>query len=251
MVLLWNTLRFHVANYLHIKPSSSKAFCVNIKLGPNSVTSLWLRPIHGDLFIFFEVLSGRCYLLPDKLLMPEAVRCIVDCGANIGITSLFFASRYRNATIYSVEPHPANFALLQQNVKGQPRIVPINAAIVGLPCPSVHFSTERPAWGNRIETSGVGLEVPAITISQLCEMHTVDRLDLLKIDIEGAEREVFNHADFLSRVALGVIELHGDYSFANFAGDVSSWGGVASLFDQERGVKMITFRGNSAGCQTI
>jgi hypothetical protein len=61
------------------------------------------------------------------------------------------------------------------------------------------------------------------------------------MDIEGAEREVFDHAEFLPRVGLGLIELHRDYTFEKFASDVSSWGGIAS---RERGITMTTFRGS-------
>ena len=61
---------------------------------------------------------------------PENVRVVVDCGANVGITSLFFAAQYRNARIYSIEPDPDNFALLKRNVCQERRIVPICGAIV-------------------------------------------------------------------------------------------------------------------------
>jgi FkbM family methyltransferase len=239
MLLMWNTIRFHFSNHFHINPLFSREFYINVKRDRIPATRLWLRPFAGDLFVFYEVLADRCYDLPPRLLAPHRARCIVDCGANIGFTSLFFASRYPNATIYSVEPHPANFAMLKRNVGHEKRIVPINAAIVGVPRRSVHLSMDKPAWGNQIEMSGTGSEIPAYTISQICEMFKLTQLDLLKIDIEGAEREVFEHADFLCRVGLGLIELHGDYTFDSFVFDVANWGGVAS---RERDVKMITFR---------
>jgi FkbM family methyltransferase len=241
---MWNTIRFHISNRFTIEPLLSKEICVNIKNDFIPATKLWLRPFAGDLFVFYEVLSDRCYDLPDTVLAPEAVRCIVDCGANIGLTSLFLAARYPNATIYSIEPHPANFVMLKRNVQQEPRIIPIHAAIVGIPRPFVRLSANKPAWGNQIEMNGTGAEVPAFTVSQICEMLKVTQLDLIKIDIEGAEQEVFEHAEFVPRVGLGLIELHGDYTFEEFASDVASWGGVAS---RERDIAMITFRriGNS------
>jgi FkbM family methyltransferase len=241
MLLMWNTIRFHVSNCFQFNPRLSGQFYVNVKYGFIPTTRLWLRPFAGDLFVFYEVLYDRCYELPNKLLAPEAVRSIVDCGANIGLTSLFLASRYPNATVYALEPDPANFAMLKQNVCEEKRIIPINAAVVGVPRRSVRFSANKPAWGNRIEVNGTGAEVPALTILQICDMFKVAWLDLVKIDIEGAEREVFDHAKFLPRVGLGLIELHGDYTFEKFSSDVSSWGGVAS---RERGIPMITFRGS-------
>jgi hypothetical protein len=88
----------------------------------------------------------------------------------------------------------------------------------------------------------MGFEVPAITISEMCKIYGLSRLDLLKVDIEGAEREVFANAEFLPRVRLGVIELHGDYTFEQFAADVSRWGGMATLPNGAARPKMITFR---------
>jgi FkbM family methyltransferase len=222
-------------------------FTVRIQIGTTQETELGLRPFDGDIFILYEVLSGETYNIPDELLPPERVYCVVDCGANIGITSLLFASRYPNATIYSIEPHPSNFALLKRNVHKENRIVPINAAVVGLPRPSVHLSADRPAWGNSVNRNNVGFEVPAVTISEICKNYGLSRLDLLKVDIEGGEREVFANAEFLSHVRLGVIELHGDYTFERFAANVSSWGGIATLSNAAGGLKMITFRGNRAG----
>jgi FkbM family methyltransferase len=189
------------------------------------------------------VLLGQCYSLPDNVLCPSGVRSIVDCGANIGITSLFFASRYPNATIYSIEPHPENFALLQQNVRTEKRIVPINAAVVSASSEVVRFSTDRPSWGNMINGKGGGTEVPAITISQILTRFGLAGLDLLKVDIEGAEREIFENGEFLPHVGLGIIELHDGYTFEKFASDVAKWGGVALRAGSPHGCKMITFQG--------
>jgi hypothetical protein len=88
-------------------------------------TTLTLRPFAGDLFVLYEVLAFNAYHIASSLLLPDDVRIVVDCGANIGITSLFLAARYPRAKILSVEPHPENFALLKANVAAVPRIVPI------------------------------------------------------------------------------------------------------------------------------
>jgi FkbM family methyltransferase len=226
-------------------------FTVRVQIGSSQERELGLRPFDGDIFILYEVLLGESYSIPDELLPPEQVYCIVECGANIGITSLLFASRYPNATIYSIEPHPSNFALLKRNVSNESRIVPINAAVVGLARPSVHLSADRPAWGNSLNTNNVGFEVPAITISEMCKIHDLSRLDLLKVDIEGAEREVFANAEFLPRVRLGVIELHGDYTFQQFAANISSWGGMATPSNGANGLKMVTFSGVTGAASLI
>ena len=96
-------------------------------------TTLTLRPFAGDLFVLYEVLAFNAYHIAPSLLPTDNVRVIVDCGANIGITSLFLAARYPGATILSVEPHPENFALLKANVgtstpyRADPRLLDRNS----------------------------------------------------------------------------------------------------------------------------
>ena len=138
--------------------------------------------------MLYEVLASNAYHIAPSLLPADNVRVVVDCGANIGITSLFLAARYPGATILSVEPHPENFALLKTNVAEVPRIVPIRACVTGTPQSAVRFTTDRPAWGNRIATDDHGVLVPAITIEELCKQNGIEKIDLLKLDIEGARR---------------------------------------------------------------
>ena len=56
-------------------------------------------------------------------------RFIVDCGANIGLSALYFANRYALATIVAIEPEASNFALLCENVASYPNVKPLHAAI--------------------------------------------------------------------------------------------------------------------------
>jgi FkbM family methyltransferase len=155
------------------------------------------------------------------------VRVVVDCGANIGITSLFLAARYPGATILSVEPHPENFALLETNVAEVPRILPIRACVTGTPQSAVRFTADQAAWGNRIATDAHGVLIPAITIEELCKQNGIEKIDLLKLDIEGAEEQVLENGTFLARTELIIVELHGHYGFQCFQRDIAPYGLVA------------------------
>src|SRR6516225_1116655 len=84
--LIWNTARFHFSNYRKTVGKPSSTISIRLRIGSYQ-TELSFRPIGGDLFVLYEVLLDRCYNLPDELLCPTNVKCIVDCGANIGITS--------------------------------------------------------------------------------------------------------------------------------------------------------------------
>lgn len=240
-VLFLQTVKFHIANKFKLRGDGDRPFCISLRIAEGYATKLYLRPLRGDLFILYEVLMSRCYAISSRRLDPSSVEFIIDCGANIGITSLFFASRYPNAKILSIEPHPENFALLQRNVAAEPRIVPIHAAIVGTPQSHVYITSENKAWGNTITREASGFKVPAVTLAELMERFRLEKVDLLKIDIEGAEKDVFRNGGFLSRVKLGLIELHGDYDEDKFADDLTRYGHLPIRPGTDAGIQMMGF----------
>jgi len=234
------TARFHLGNFFKSSTTLGSApFSVNIKTGGRA-RPISLRQEAGDLFIFYEVFAMESYRIDDDAVDPASVHTIIDCGANIGITALYFAARYPNARIYSVEPDPSNFAILKQNVASEPRITPINAAVVGRNTGPVFLSQDRPAWGNSISQSqgaGSAVEVEAMTIGELCERYAIERIDLLKVDIEGAEEPLFAEPHFLPKVGFIVIELHNDYTMDRFLADVSPAGFVVKAPAPQGGVR--------------
>jgi FkbM family methyltransferase len=225
--LLHNTIRFHVRNGFGRPGDSRNTVIIDLWIDRDRPTTLTLRPFAGDLFVLYEVLAFNAYHIASSLLLPDDVRIVVDCGANIGITSLFLAARYPRAKILSVEPHPENFALLKANVAAVPRIVPIRACVTGTSQSTVRFTTSKAAWGNSISTDSRGVLVPAITIAEVCEQNGIDKIDLLKLDIEGAEAQVLENGAFLARTEHIIVELHGDYGFQRFQHDIAPYGLVA------------------------
>src|SRR5262249_44081469 len=158
----------HIRNGFGCASDTHSTVTIDLWIGHDKPTTLTLRPFAGDLFVLYEVLAFNAYHIAPSLLRSDNVRVVVDCGANIGITSLFLAARYPAARILSVEPHPENFALLRTNVAQVPRILPVRACVTGTPQSTVALTTDQAAWGNRITTDG-GVLVPAITIDELCE----------------------------------------------------------------------------------
>jgi FkbM family methyltransferase len=225
--LMHHTIRFHLRNRFGGAWDTRRTVSINLWLDRDRPTKLTLRPFAGDLFVLYEVLAFNAYHIASSWLPRDNVRVIVDCGANIGITSLFLAARYPRATILSVEPHPENFALLKTNVAELPRIWPIWACVTGTPQNAVRFTADQAAWGNRIATDGHGVLVPAITLDELCEQKGVEKIDLLKLDIEGAEEQVLQNGTFLARTEHIIAELHGHYSFGCFQRDIAPYGLVA------------------------
>ena len=149
---------------------------------------LWLRIGSTDINVAGKILLEREYELP----LARDPRVIVDAGAYTGISSRWFAARYPNATIVALEPGAANFELLRRNVRQETRIVSVREALW---CKDELVSmTEEAgdgAWALRVANHGSAEPVRATTVTALMQRLGLDRIDLLKLDIEGSEVEVF------------------------------------------------------------
>ena len=171
---------------------------------------LVLRAGSADLDVFTQLLGTDALDFP----LPQAPRYILDAGANVGIASAIFATRFPAAEILAVEPEPGNFAVLQRNAAQCPQITPLRAAVWnadGL----VELSETRSGLEHRVQVHGVthtasAREVPALTISSLLERAGWPRFDLVKLDIEGSEVEVLGQSElaWLAGVSVLVAELH-------------------------------------------
>lgn len=141
------------------------------------------------------------------ILPREAPAFIIDAGGYIGDSAAYFASKYPQAQIVTLEPHPDNYALAKANVAAYgDRVQLLNAALASAPG-MVSISGEY----DGAVVGEAGATVEAINIPQLMQMAGRDWIDLLKMDIEGAEIDALGPtADaWLCKVGLVVIELHG------------------------------------------
>ena len=126
---------------------------------------------------------------------------ILDCGANVGLFSLFLGRARR---IVAVEPNPDTYGRLKRNLeRNELRAVAVESAIsdeVGM----VRMSLSgEPSVLGKVSPEGE-LEVPATTIDRLLGDHGIERVDLLKLDVEGHEIEALEGAR--ESLAAGAIE---------------------------------------------
>lgn len=175
---------------------------------PGYASPIYFRPGTADLTTFREIFLREEY----KLDLPASLhpKIIIDAGANIGFTSIFLAHRYPGANIYSLEPEPSNFKLLHKNTEGYPNIKPIHAAV--WPQDGILEITDR-GFGLRgfmvEEAKGKGTGVSAVSIDSLIRQYAIQNIDILKMDIEGSEKEVFEgNTNWLAFTTCLVIEVH-------------------------------------------
>jgi FkbM family methyltransferase len=161
-----------------------------------------------DFATFEEVILKEDY----NLTINFNPSTIIDGGANIGLTSVFFANKYPNADIVSVEPEEGNFEMLKKNTKNYGRISLIRSGIWNH---SAILSVIDEGKGNNSFTVAEILSpkvdsINAISIYDIMQERSWDTIDILKLDIEGAEKNVFekNFEQWLPRVKILIIEFH-------------------------------------------
>jgi FkbM family methyltransferase len=130
---------------------------------------------------------------------------ILDLGSHIGLSCLYWLTLAPQAQITAVEPHPVLFTLLEQNIWDnnlENQITAIQKAVVGGPekIVQLHSDTTRDHWWSTSsltpgawsgEQDTAPTEVETVMLSQLL----TDKVDLVKMDIEGAELEVLEQAE--------------------------------------------------------
>jgi FkbM family methyltransferase len=162
----------------------------------------------SDLACYRQVIASKEY----DFSYPGNIRTIIDAGAYVGFSAIFFAKKFPDAVILAIEPDPDNFTLLQRNTRAFPQITPIRGAIWGETKQLSVVDSGGREWGFQTVDSTPTRSrsiVAALTMETLLETYSIERVDILKVDIEGAERQVFAHADrWIDRVGSIVIELH-------------------------------------------
>ncbi len=171
-----------------------------------------LRAGSSDMQVFNQVMIEREYGCLDGIHDPKL---IIDCGANIGLASAYLLSSYPNAKLIAIEPDDDNFKLLQLNLAPYgDRCLLIKSGVWstagGL---IVERAKQGNEWGVTVREAKQGeqSDLFAVDLESLLKQSGFDRIDILKIDIEGSERDVFsrNTSGWIDKFDNLAIELHG------------------------------------------
>jgi FkbM family methyltransferase len=133
---------------------------------------------------------------------------ILDLGANIGAASIYFAATWPAARIVAVEPATDNFELLADNTAPFANIPIVHAAVASRDGHAAIVDSRAEKWAYRTEISEAG-GIKAVSVPSLLASIETAAPFIAKIDIEGAEAELFSAAaDWAGQFALLIIELH-------------------------------------------
>lgn len=189
-----------------------------------------------DLQLLRHVFLTQQYRL-DLALQPEV---IFDAGSNSGFAALYFRIVYPDARIVALEPDPIAFRRLELNTRRWPGIVLRNVVLAATEGPRIFYRSAE-TWTSSLLSSDswtstddatpidpVGIEVEAKTLESLMAEQEVGRVDLLKLDVEGAEWEILPTLPGADRVEAIVGELHWDVDCAPLDRDM---GGLLSGYE--------------------
>ena len=164
-------------------------------IDPGSYLGMY-REIFEDEIYRFRTLSNSPY--------------IVDCGANIGLSVIYFKSLYPAARIIAFEPDPHVCELLESNMRefGLADVTLIRKGVWNSEGILSFVADPEEGWGGHIAQESTSSKVNAVNVTRL-RSYLVGHVDLLKLDIEGAECEVIaDCADLLRNVNHVFIEFH-------------------------------------------
>lgn len=137
------------------------------------------------------------------------VKWVIDAGANIGLFSLFIKDKYPEANIVALEPEPSNFEQVQKNLSGVPGFHGENKGLWNKDCKlEVVVKEELGKWGTQVKESATG-SIDAICIESILAKYKIEKIDILKVDIETSEKYIFdNYVAWLPKVKVVIIEFH-------------------------------------------
>ena len=179
---------------------------------------------HSDYNVFEQVITRKEYFIVLKVFEYNKAAigpvAIIDAGANVGYTTLFFLSNIPNARVFGIEPDLENFKYYRENIALNDfteQVIFYNNALSERENASYRLSDsfrDGKDWARSTIESGYG-EIKGVTISEIVKNNQLDRISILKIDIEGAERFIFNSKNDLSFLIITqiiAIEIHDEFN---------------------------------------
>jgi len=200
---------------------------MKFKLG-TMAHSVAIRTEMSDMQVFHDIFIWGEY----SFLKPVAEHTtILDIGANVGYSSAFFAGIYPNCDVVAVELMHSNFVQLSRNTAflGK-RITTLEAAVWshnnGVSIADDTFR-DGDAWSHHASEAKDGKSlVPSITMHDLMEQHSMPHVNICKIDIEGAEYELFaaGNRGWVDNCDVILLEIHNDLATFDIVAELNADG---------------------------
>ena len=184
------------------------------------VYQIYLRLNGSDVWVFNQVVLNKGYqyvIQTFRNYFGNTPMSIIDAGANIGLSILYFKSESPDSHIIGIEPDKENYNCTHQNLTANQlsSITLHHGALwpTKKKLEIVNDFRDMNEWSLRVEENSEG-EITSFTPQEMVSiLH--GEVDIFKIDIEGGEAKIFEtkgNLDWLKRVRLVVIEIHDEFS---------------------------------------
>lgn len=197
---LWNFLKRYF-----LRPLLLNDIFVELK-----EAKVWFGPFTGELASYKEIHRYQSYESYENF-SAGPTDTVFDLGANIGFYTIQQAKRTKQGKVFAFEPNPSSYARLKKNIAANnlANVMLFNKAVysrhgeLGLESPS--------STGTRtvLAENQPGKRVEGWTLDEIIREHPVERVDLMKIDVEGSEAEILKGGKNCLRITKKIVlEVH-------------------------------------------
>jgi FkbM family methyltransferase len=167
--------------------------------------SIRVRGRSSDLWVLSTVIASEEY----RGFVSYPPRTIIDAGANIGCASIYWKSIFPLASIVALEPDAGNYALALENVAGLSDVTVLQAGLWSKRSQLKIMNPDAWKYALRVEECASG-SIQGESVDSILNLYSWPHVDVLKMDIEGAEAEVLssNIDNWIHRVNTLIVELH-------------------------------------------
>ena len=176
---------------------------------------------HSDYLVFDQILVKEEYKIISSIFKHHGLKenlNIIDAGANIGFTTLYLSEYVKKSNFICIEPFNSNVKFLEMNMQSlrNNNFKVFKNALANNSSLKFSYNNFRDGldWALTTQENENG-EIQGITIFDLLKQNNFTEIDFLKIDIEGAERFIFNNQQdisFLTKVKIIAIEIHDEFN---------------------------------------
>ena len=194
-------------SYLFQRISLKKDDLIKLRV-PSIKNPIYLRNKSYDTHIFYQIFIKEDLGFIKSISHP--ITNIIDAGANIGLSTIYLKGKFPNASIISIEPSQINFEILKKNTAGYAGITLQHCALLGteqmvsISNPDDNYAAFKVSQNDNLNN------IKAYPLSYFLKSDGFENIDLVKVDIEGSEMDVFSKIDdnTLSKISAFAIEIH-------------------------------------------